>query len=150
MVWGGQPLSCTPSGGVTAKVVGTSEYRNYIEIELTNYSQSRMTVHGEVTCNGKLDGRFVETALPSSDGKKATVTTLNTIPQRKFKVQGAFILLWVNLTPVFVHSPRKCVRKIHFSKNGTPPDGGVPFLDVDGGSLCGVEARQNLKKGCTQ
>ena len=41
----------------------------------------------------------------------------------------------VLLTPVIVHSPRvkKCVSKIHFSKNGTPPDGGVPFLEVDGG-----------------
>lgn len=92
MVWGGQPLSCTPSGGVTVRVVSTSEYRNYIEIELTNYSQSRMTVHGEVTCNGKLDGRFVETAQPSDDGKKATVTTFKYYPTEKVQGTGSIYL----------------------------------------------------------
>lgn len=88
MVWGGQPPSCTRSGGVTAKVVCTEKDSNYIEIELTNYSQSRMTVHGEVTCNGKLDGRFVETADPSSDGKSAKRTKFRYYPTEKVQSRG--------------------------------------------------------------
>ncbi len=88
MVWGGQPPSCTPSGGVTARVVSTHERGNYITIELTNYSQSQFTVHGEVTCNGKLDGRFVETAQPSDDGKNAKVTKFTYYPTEKVQSTG--------------------------------------------------------------
>ncbi len=87
MVWG-QPSSCTPSGGVTARVVSTDKDNNYIVIELTNYSQSRITVQGEVTCNGKRDGFFEKNALPSTDGKNAEVTTLKYYPTEKVQSSG--------------------------------------------------------------
>ena len=87
MVWGGQPPSCTRSGGVTARVVYTDATNNCITIALTNYSQSRFTVRGKVTCNGKLDGRFVETALPSN-GKNAYVTTFKYYPTEKVQSTG--------------------------------------------------------------
>lgn len=86
MVWG-QPSSCTPSGGVTAKVSYTNKEQNYIIVQLTNYSQSQFTVHGEVTCNGKLDGRFVETALPSN-GNGAKVTEFKYYPTENVQSTG--------------------------------------------------------------
>lgn len=89
MVWGGQPPSCTPSGGVTARVVSTNADYNYIKIQLTNYSQSQFTVHGEVTCNGKRDGFFDETAQPSNDGKNAMVTEFKYYPTEKVQSTGS-------------------------------------------------------------
>ena len=88
MVWGGQPPSCTPSGGVTARVVYTNAENNYIEIELTNYSQSRFTVHGEVTCNGIRDGFFDETAFPRPDGANVKVTKFTYYPTEKVQKTG--------------------------------------------------------------
>ena len=70
------------------KVSYTNKEQNYITIQLTNYSQSRMTVHGEVTCNGKLDGRFVETAQPSGDGKNAKVTEFKYYPTETVQSTG--------------------------------------------------------------